>query len=78
MTINGDRLDIQPIEKMETEDDDFDPCYMCGSAEDEANLLICDFCDARICHVYCDRALRGRMPATDEMWYCHHCRGEET
>lgn len=66
MLINGVKLNIHPVEKMETEgEDDFDPCYVCGQGDDEANLLICDSCDEKICHVYCDRGLRGRMPGLD-------------
>lgn len=61
MLVNGSRLEIEPVQKMETEDD-FDPCYVCGGVDDESNLLICDGCDVKICHVYCDSALKGKLP----------------
>ncbi|EOD07349.1 hypothetical protein EMIHUDRAFT_448575 [Emiliania huxleyi CCMP1516] len=45
-------------------------CDMCGGAEDEAQLLMCDACD-RATHTYCARPELPAVPSGD--WFCASC-----
>ena len=41
-------------------------CYQCNSDHNNNELLICDKCNIKICHVSCDEAiLDGRVPEGD-------------
>ncbi len=45
-------------------------CYRCGQYGDDGNMLICERCEARACHWYCD----GLPELPDRDWYCGWCR----
>ena len=47
-----------------------DACYVCGVGdEDEANLLVCDKCDYRVCHIKC----LGLKSVPEGEWFCDQC-----
>ncbi|KAE8349988.1 hypothetical protein BDV28DRAFT_140051 [Aspergillus coremiiformis] len=53
------------------EDDDlaeFSPCFICGDADSEELLLLCDGCDA-VSHTYC----LGLDSVPSGPWYCSRC-----
>lgn len=35
-------------------------------------MLICDQCNLRVCHVFCDFPKRKKIPK--EKWYCKFCQ----
>ena len=52
-----------------------DACYVCGVGDDnEANLLVCDKCDYRICHIVC----LGLKAVPEGEWFCDQCVLEST
>jgi hypothetical protein len=48
--------------------DDF--CYLCGSDEDDGNLMVCDLCDMKVCHTYC----AGFEGLPEDDWFCDECK----
>jgi len=51
-------------------------CMICGSSDDEAELLLCDGLDCtRACHLRCCKPPLERVPAGE--WYCAHCRDQD-
>ena len=63
----------EPLEYIEEEIEVDKACYICLSDENEHELLICDKCNFKICHVECDEdILDSRIPSGD--WLCHTCR----
>ena len=46
-----------------------DACYVCGSGDDEAHLLVCDHCNRRICHTTC----AGLTAVPEGDWFCSEC-----
>ena len=40
--------------------------YVCGRDDNEGQLLICDNCDTRVCHTYCDHL--DVIPDTEWFW----------
>ena len=54
--------------------DNFDdiPCYVCNRITDAKNMLICDKCDQKFCHYYCDGL--KRLPKKNDKWYCADCK----
>ena len=49
-----------------------DVCYECGQEDNEDQLFVCDSCDYKICHWYCEPG-RKNPPANDERWICKYC-----
>merc|ERR1711871_934022 len=47
-----------------------DVCPVCGSSDDEPNLLLCDECDQAY-HIYCLDPPLSQAPKED--WYCRSC-----
>jgi len=45
-------------------------CQQCGSAEDDANMILCDVCDGGY-HLYCADPKLKKVPAGD--WICQDC-----
>jgi len=52
-------------------------CYVCQRSEDEHLMLICDFCNIKCCHTYCDSEIEDGFLIPEEEWYCHFCQGRE-
>lgn len=48
-----------------------DVCYECGVDDEEEKLMICDTCDYKICHYYCDGLVK--LPPDDQAWFCKFC-----
>ncbi|KAJ5148126.1 hypothetical protein N7526_001478 [Penicillium atrosanguineum] len=66
--------DVDPsmvIEYAEDELADFQPCTICGEADNEDVLLLCDGCDAPS-HLYCVGL--DEIPAG--AWYCSQCESQ--
>ncbi|KAJ5952814.1 Zinc finger PHD-finger [Penicillium vulpinum] len=56
------------IEYVEDDFTDFQPCTICGQADNEDVLLLCDGCDAPS-HLYC----LGLDEIPSGSWYCQQC-----
>ncbi|KAJ5468981.1 hypothetical protein N7475_006733 [Penicillium sp. IBT 31633x] len=66
--------DVDPsmiIEYVEDDLADFHPCTLCGQADNEDVLLLCDGCDAPS-HLYCLGL--DEIPAGS--WYCQQCESQ--
>lgn len=48
-----------------------DYCYKCMRLTDMDNLLICDHCSQKGCHLYCLKPRLREVP--DSPWYCDYC-----
>ena len=48
------------------------PCYVCNRFTDPKNMLICDKCDQKYCHYYCDGL--KKLPKKNEKWFCVDCK----
>ena len=35
-------------------------------------MMICDACNIRTCHTYCDERFQGNL-LPEEEWFCHEC-----
>lgn len=46
-------------------------CYECYTDENDSQLLICDRCLKRGCHIYCCNPPLDRIP--NSKWYCNIC-----
>ena len=51
---------------------DDNPCYVCNRFDDPNNMLICDKCDVKCCHYYCDGL--KKLPKKNEKWFCSECK----
>lgn len=49
------------------------PCGICGTSEDEANMLVCDKCESCF-HSQCVSTAEGYTKPNDGPWYCRRCR----
>ncbi|CAI2382844.1 unnamed protein product [Moneuplotes crassus] len=45
-------------------------CYVCNRNDSQESLLVCDCCDIKVCHTYCDNL--DAIPETH--WFCSQCR----
>ena len=50
-------------------------CYICGSDENMYLMLVCDGCNKKTCHTYCDNRIEGNLIPDDD-WLCHECAYE--
>ena len=50
-----------------------DACYECGVGDNEDQLLVCDKCDYKICHISCCGLTS--IPSGD--WICKSCKEAE-
>lgn len=48
-----------------------DVCYECGTNDEEDKILICDSCDFKTCHFYCDGL--PKLPSEEQAWFCKFC-----
>lgn len=46
-----------------------DACYVCGIGDNEDQLLVCDKCDYKICHISCC----GLAQIPEGEWTCQFC-----
>lgn len=66
--------DVDPsmiIEYVEDDLTEYQPCTICGQADNEDVLLLCDGCDAPS-HIYC----LGLDEIPSGAWYCHQCESQ--
>lgn len=49
-----------------------DHCYACEGTHDEEDMLVCDHCLRKCCHMYCLVPPIEDIP--HEPWYCDYCR----
>ena len=50
-------------------------CSICGSGEDDDNILLCDVCNDSQ-HLYCCTPKLDVLPLEEEMWFCFDCNKE--
>ncbi|KAJ6051440.1 uncharacterized protein N7446_006072 [Penicillium canescens] len=65
--------DVDPSMVIEDDPADFQPCTLCGSADHEDVLLLCDGCDAPS-HLFC----LGLDEIPSGAWYCQRCESQRT
>lgn len=48
-----------------------DECYVCQRGDRENDLLICDSCLSKVCHIFCTSPPMRHIPEGD--WFCDYC-----
>lgn len=65
--------------RLDIVEDDFyldqsdDACMVCLNSDNTDLMLVCDRCQRRVCHTFCD----GLDSVPQEEWYCRYCREHE-